>query len=36
MPVLSGTKMLSEGLRGLYDKLMATQERLEKNNTPKS
>lgn len=36
MPVLSGTKMLSEGLRGLYDKLIATQERLEKNNTPKS
>ena len=25
MPVLSGTKMLSEGLRGLYDKLIATQ-----------
>ena len=36
MPVLSGTRMLSEGLRGLYDKLMATQERLAKNNTPKS
>jgi ATP adenylyltransferase len=36
MPVLSGTKMLSEGLRGLYDKLIATQERLEKNNMPKS
>ena len=31
MPVLSGTRMLSEGLRGLYDKLMAAQERIEKN-----
>src|SRR3954462_1338698 len=29
MPVLSGTRMLSEGLRGLYDKLMATQDRLK-------
>jgi ATP adenylyltransferase len=32
MPVLAGTRMLSEGLRGLYEKLMAAQERL--NNTP--
>ena len=32
MPVLSGTRMLSEGLRSLYDKLMATQERLAKNS----
>ena len=31
MPVLSGTRMLSEGLRNLYDKLMATQEHLSKN-----
>ena len=31
MPVLSGTRMLSEGLRSLYDKLMATQERIAKN-----
>ena len=36
MPVLSGTKMLSEGLRSLYDKLIATQERIEKDNTPQS
>jgi ATP adenylyltransferase len=30
MPVLAGTRMLSEGLRGLYDKLIATQDRIEK------
>jgi ATP adenylyltransferase len=36
MPVLSGTKTLSEGLRGLYDKLIAAQERIEKSNTPQS
>src|ERR1051325_10360267 len=34
MPVLAGTRMLSEGLRGLYEKLMAAQERIEKNNAP--
>jgi len=34
MPVLAGTRMLSEGLRGLYDKLMAAQNRIGKNNTP--
>ena len=28
MPILSGTRLLSEGLRGLYDKLVATQERV--------
>ena len=28
MPVLAGTRMLSEGLQGLYEKLMATQARL--------
>src|ERR1022692_1836029 len=28
MPVLSGTRLLSEGLRGLYDKLIATQGRV--------
>ena len=28
MPVLSGTRLLSEGLRGLYGKLMETQARL--------
>jgi ATP adenylyltransferase len=27
MPVLSGTRMLSEGLQSLYEKLIATQER---------
>jgi ATP adenylyltransferase len=32
MPVLSGTRMLSEGLRGLYDKLIATQERFASEN----
>ena len=31
MPVLSGTRMLSESLRGLYDKLIATQERIAAN-----
>src|SRR5213596_3206359 len=28
MPVLSGTRLLSESLRGLYDKLIATQDRV--------
>ena len=28
MPILAGTRTLSEGLRGLYDKLMAAQEQL--------
>lgn len=28
MPILTGTRLLSEGLRGLYDKLIATQDRL--------
>lgn len=28
MPVLSGTRMLSEGLQSLFDKLLQTQERL--------
>jgi ATP adenylyltransferase len=27
MPIISGTRTLSDGLRGLYDKLMAAQER---------
>jgi len=35
MPVLSGTRLLSEGLRGLYDKLIATQDRIaDKNSQP--
>jgi ATP adenylyltransferase len=29
MPILSGTRTLSDGLRGLYDKLMAAQERMD-------
>jgi ATP adenylyltransferase len=36
MPVLSGTRLLAESLRALYDRLRATQERLEKVNTPAS
>lgn len=28
MPILGGTRLLSEGLRGLYDKLMAAQAQL--------
>ena len=28
MPVLSGTRLLSEALRGLYEKLIATQDRI--------
>ena len=28
MPILSGTRLLSEGLRGLYDKLITTQDRV--------
>jgi ATP adenylyltransferase len=28
MPILSGTRLLSEALRGLYDKLIATQSKL--------
>ena len=35
MPVLSGTRMLSESLQHLYDKLMATQARLETAAAPK-
>src|SRR5881398_4168575 len=30
MPILSGTRTLSEGLRALYDKLMAAQEKIQK------
>lgn len=30
MPVIAGTKTISEGLRALYDKLMAAQEKMEK------
>ena len=30
MPVIAGTKTISEGLRALYDKLMAAQEKMQK------
>src|SRR2546430_2632359 len=30
MPILSGTRMLSEGLRSLYDKLIEAQAKIEK------
>jgi ATP adenylyltransferase len=30
MPVIAGTKTISEGLRALYDKLMSAQEKIEK------
>ena len=29
MPILSGTRMLSEGLRGLYEKLMDAQNKID-------
>jgi ATP adenylyltransferase len=35
MPVLSGTRLLSEALRGLYDKLIATQDRVA-DKTPQA
>jgi ATP adenylyltransferase len=31
MPIIGGTRTLSDGLRGLYDKLIAAQERLAAN-----
>jgi ATP adenylyltransferase len=34
MPVLAGTRTISEGLRGLYDKLIDAQHRLEKESRP--
>jgi len=34
MPVLAGTRLLSEGLQGLYEKLMATQGRLAAEDPP--
>ena len=36
MPVLAGTRMLSEGLQSLYEKLMATQARLAAAETPRA
>jgi len=29
MPILAGTRMLSEGLRALYDKLMQAQSKID-------
>lgn len=34
MPVLAGTRMLSEGLASLYDKLIAAQEQLAADESP--
>ena len=34
MPVLAGTRTLSEGLAGLYAKLIAAQDRLAQANIP--
>jgi ATP adenylyltransferase len=34
MPVIAGTRMLSEGLRSLYDKLIAAQDSLTASNRP--
>ncbi len=36
MPVLSGTRLLSEGLQSLYEKLMETQTRLAEAEVPRS
>jgi len=32
MPILAGTRMLSEGLRALYDKLMDAQSKMTDRN----
>ncbi len=34
MPILSGTRTLSEGLRGLYDKLIETQGKIDMQQRP--
>jgi ATP adenylyltransferase len=34
MPILAGTRTISEGLRGLYDKLIGAQTALEKESRP--
>jgi len=34
MPVLAGTRTISEGLRGLYDRLIGAQATLEKESRP--
>ena len=36
MPVFSGARLLSEGLQSLYDKLVATQNRLAETEAPRS
>jgi ATP adenylyltransferase len=33
MPILTGTRLLGEGLRALYDKLMDAQARMEKSSS---
>jgi ATP adenylyltransferase len=34
MPILAGTRMLSEGLRALYDKLMQAQSKIDTQSRP--
>ena len=36
MPILSGTRLLSEGLQSLYEKLIAAQSRLAEEEKPRS
>jgi len=36
MPILTGTRMLSEGLRALYDKLMEAQSEIEAQSRPET
>src|SRR5436309_2202569 len=36
MPILTGTRMLSEGLRALYDKLMEAQSKIEAQSRPET
>jgi ATP adenylyltransferase len=36
MPIISGTRTISEGLRGLYEKLIAAQVELEKSSRGRS
>jgi len=36
MPILTGTRMLSEGLRALYDKLMEAQSKIEAQLRPET
>ena len=36
MPVFAGTRLLSESLRSLYDKLVSTQDRIGTDKIPRS